>query len=529
MLDFFNSLELDLSSDDISKVENAKNKAEKLCMSDVYQSHNKFNIFQILLKHSNELAMELLSRWRDTLVFCENGIPPNLDILVRTSRTPLVPSHERIYTVVHLYNIGYFMECYKCFSDLTFDISMDIKHRCDAAKFLFTADDEWRDVALESLTDIISELSYTSKFRYEVIASYISKTGISSLMNFKKLKVPYDETFVLSLQLTFFEEKNNQKPYRILSGQNILQNNFTTPDTKKKVITELFEIADDTENTENIRADATDVILRLGDSQSKKRARKLIMELGYGGDGRKMSIAERIKTVYNDSQNVHNDSIYKCIEKYVEKIMNDSGDYKLIKFEDTIHQIKIYTRSINQEKYKNCKQNVGLALDRISVDSATFTKNKVSLSELLCHIWSRISSDEFTDKPEVADDLKLRLFEELYEMTDTCSSGHAARLVNVMSSVDENMMISWDDQIKSNLLGRIQAKIKECNDPDISSSIALGMMEDADEEDRDVYIKWLTKQIDDIEIDLYKEFVEDGYIQKEEFEAYFKISKSDWL
>ena len=526
MSDIFTVIERDLSSDDNTKIENAKNKASKLCMSEMYPSHNKFAIFQILVKYQNPLAMEILSRWRDSIMFYDNGIPEIIKLLAQVARSPLVVSHERIYTVVHLYNMSYFQVCYSCFSDITYDMSMDIKHRIEAAKYLFIGGGEDRETALDSISDIISEHMYSTKFRYETIASYISKTGIATSMNMQKIRVPYDEYFVLELQKIFFSDKKNQVQYIILSGQYILQADSADKDIKQTVISDLFGIAENTDNTENIRADAADVILRLGDSVSKKRARNLIIELGYGGDGRKVSVADRIKTVYNDSQNVHNDTIYKCIEKYIEKIMNESGNYKLIKYDDTIHQIKLYTRMVDQEKYKNCKNNISLALDRISVDSAMFTENKVTLSELLCHVWSRILSDEFTDAEK--SELKQRLFEELYEMTNTCSSGHAARLVNVMSFVDDNMIISWEDQIKSNILGRVQARMKECKDPDLSSSIALGMMEDADEEDKNIYTKWLNEQFDHIEKELRDEFVIEGYLKNEDFEIFFTNAIKEW-
>jgi len=525
MSNIFLDTEKAFTSNNNDQINVVSDKITKLCMSNVYPVYNKFKLFKIALKYDEDLAMEILSRWRDSIVFCDDEVPDNLSILIKTIRHPELKSHERIYTNVHLYNQGYFGECFKCFSDLAFDYSVNIKHRLEAAKYLFTADDEYRDLALECLKDVINDNSYTSKFRYESIASYISRTGISSIMNFKKIKIAYDENFVYALQTVFFNNMENDLQYRILSAQHMLQMQYVILDdhTKQDIISKLFEIAENETNSENIRADATDVVLRLGDSKSKKKARDLIISLGYGGDGRK----NKIKTVYNNSQNVHNDGIYKCIEKYIEKITETSGNYRLIPFEDTIRSITIFGRNvIDKERYKNCNQVIAKSLDRISVDSATFSKNNMTVSELLCHIWSRIISTEFTK--EESEELKIRLFEELYEMSETCSSGHAARIVNVMSSVDENIMISWEEQIKSNLAGRIQTRMKKCTDPDLSSSIALGMMDDADEEDKNIYKNWVEKQISDIDVELEEEFVNEGYISKTDYDIYFKMSKLDW-
>lgn len=527
MSNIFSDIENILKSKDDKQMEIGCNKILKLCMSDVYQNYNKFMLFKLTLKYNKELGLEILSRWRDGIVYSTDEEPVNLKVLVKSIRLPELISHERLYTNVHLYNQGYYVESFKCFRDLAFDFSMNIKHRLDATKYLFIAGGEYKDLALKQLKDVINDTdNYTSKFRYESLASYITKKGISSLMNFKKIKIPYDEEFVYQLQIEYFKNLKNDLEYRILSGQHLLQ--MEDDKIKDDVIVQLFDIAENILNSENIRADATDVILRLGDSKSKKKARDIIMSLGYTGDGR--SAVDKIKTVYSNSQNVHDNGIYKCIEKYIEKIFSDSGNYKLISFEDVIHSIIRDSKErfkFDKEKYCNSSQKISKAIDRITVDTATFTKNDVGVSELLCHVWSRILSKEFSQVESY--ELKLRLFEELYEMADTCSSGHAARIVNVMASVDENMMISWEEQIKSNLLGRIQSRMKKCIDPDLSSGIALGMMEDADEEDKIVYKKWIEEQISELETELETEFVNEGYIDKSDFDKYFKYAKSDWI
>jgi hypothetical protein len=55
-----------------------------------------------------------------------------------------------------------------------------------------------------------------------------------------------------------------------------------------------------------------------------------------------------------------------------------------------------------------------------------------------------------------------RLLEELNEMSGTCSSGFASRLVNTISGFGEfNIQISFTDQIISNFAGRLNARIKQ--------------------------------------------------------------------
>ena len=65
--------------------------------------------------------------------------------------------------------------------------------------------------------------------------------------------------------------------------------------------------------------------------------------------------------------------------------------------------------------------------------------------------------------------MKDRLLEELVDMSGTCSSGFASRLVNVISGFgDFNIRISWKDQIIANLTGRLNAKIKNIISTDLS-------------------------------------------------------------
>jgi len=59
-----------------------------------------------------------------------------------------------------------------------------------------------------------------------------------------------------------------------------------------------------------------------------------------------------------------------------------------------------------------------------------------------------------------------RLLEELDDMSGTCSSGFASRLVNVISGFGEfNIQISFADQIISNFAGRLNARLKKITEP----------------------------------------------------------------
>jgi len=71
--------------------------------------------------------------------------------------------------------------------------------------------------------------------------------------------------------------------------------------------------------------------------------------------------------------------------------------------------------------------------------------------------------------------------------------------------------------------------MRDCTDETIQMGIAMGMMEDADKEDRDVYLTFIKESLLEIETELFEEFVEEGYIKDVEFDEHFESVKKEWL
>jgi len=138
-------------------------------------------------------------------------------------------------------------------------------------------------------------------------------------------------------------------------------------------------------------------------------------------------------------------------------------------------------------------------------------------------VWLRIQQHKDSERAH----LEQRLVEELVDMADTCSSGHSGRFINVLSVYDNTLQISWEDQIKSNIVGRLMARIKAVQDEDLQAKISLGMLEDAEEEDKKAYAEFIKKTLVDLRKELYSEFVSEGYIKKDQFEAAFKEGSKD--
>ena len=95
------------------------------------------------------------------------------------------------------------------------------------------------------------------------------------------------------------------------------------------------------------------------------------------------------------------------------------------------------------------------------MDRFLYSKYKSTLSNILIKVWSYLVDHEHEKE------IRKRLMEELEEMSGTCSSGFASRLVNVISGFGKfNIRISWEDQIIANFSGRLNAFARKITDKD---------------------------------------------------------------
>jgi len=95
------------------------------------------------------------------------------------------------------------------------------------------------------------------------------------------------------------------------------------------------------------------------------------------------------------------------------------------------------------------------------MDRVLYSKFNSSLVNILLKIWSYLTSHK--DEQE----MRKRLLEELEEMSGTCSSGFATRLINVISGFsDFSIRISYEDQIIANFTGRLNAAARQITSSD---------------------------------------------------------------
>ena len=206
-----------------------------------------------------------------------------------------------------------------------------------------------------------------------------------------------------------------------------------------------------------------------------------------------IALGGRGVTVYENAQNVHNNSI----ESSVEKILIDV-QYTPIKlsFKDMIEYLE------TNENYKKLE----IALNRIQCDQTLHTNLNLTLEKIAIIIWNYIHLEESKDE------LIQRYLEELIDMTNTCTSGHVSRLVSVLSGYTKhNIQISLEDQMVANLSARFRNKMTD-NDGDIMMEYLYSK-----EFDKPKTLEFFRKHISDIQNELYDEWK--SLVDDEEFDS----------
>lgn len=354
--------------------------------------------------------------------------------------------------------------------------------------------------------DIINDLKIECDYRYK---------SILSLENTKIINKNY---FLKESCLEFFNNTENRTLYRILAGQYLIQK-CELKDTND-IQVGLMSFAQDPDLDYDLRADAADVILRIGSPKNKITAKEIILMLGRQ-DG-------YIKTIFNNAQNVHvneiEDSVLEVLEFLsslkIKSIQNIPITFEYVK-KQIDNLLKLEKHKCKKKCKKDCKYNqkldsINISLNRIYMDRALYGKYNINLLHILLKIWTYLSSH----KSELQ--MKQRLLEELVDMSGTCSTGFASRLVNVISGFgDFNLRISWRDQIIANFTGRLNACARDIKDEDFQALVLEEMTVASNlYEDRMNFLQFFRKNMLKIRQELYGEFKE--HITDEEFDTFFR-------
>lgn len=420
---------------------------------------------------------------------------------------------------------------YECFLYISKNMStLPTPLQFDIIRILLETD-IYYDATFKLLVSMITNQKIDCEYRYK------------SLLSIQRDKSRhYIPKYLDGAYFEFVKDSSTYTRYRIIASQYILQNKSITKDSKelkelKGVKDEVERIcvsfASDTQLDYNIRADAADLLIRLGSKDAQDIGRDIITLLGRNAGG--------LTTVYTDRQNVHDNVIDESIKKFILEISsthtktNSDGNY--ITFNDVQKEIEKLVNTGNFDRVKSLDKEdttdkddskhkktsmdkVRSSLLRISIDQTVYDGGQ-TLHSIFNKVWQIIESHEFSDV------LKTRVVEELIDMADTCSSGHISRIINILSGFDVNgktigIDIGWKKQIQSNLLARLNAKIKHISDTDSKSTILDEMITSGDITSKPSLNIFFRDNLLPIRNEMFDEFVGGNYIKDDEFEEYFR-------
>jgi len=166
------------------------------------------------------------------------------------------------------------------------------------------------------------------------------------------------------------------------------------------------------------------IVLEMGRLQVMRRNRILNVNLQ---EEKKINIHDR--TVYEDTQNVHDSKINKSVKKCAVRV------HKLALERGTLPSFK-YIKNRIEGLFGPCDK----VFNRIHTDNATYGIG-ITLETIFISICVWI----FNHKSQ--DELLMRLWQEFKEMEGYCSTGHLSRLVNIIQgfSDDEELEIRISD------------------------------------------------------------------------------------
>lgn len=495
-------------------------KFKTTCMNMNLNPETKFKNIKDFYEYCPEEALDMITRFTDCLRFLKSEQRENLGLtLQHLSQWSNLASGRRVIIAVTLYNQGFIEVCYSCFYSFLEDDSMDVEDRVESCKYLYSSGrEEFFDQIQKYLVTTINNNMLTSEYRYGIVMSFSSKYGVKSLFNSTKLYVTFDERFVFNLQIAFFDNENNDVHNRVMSGEYILQMSIPTKEEKERVVKILLSIILNEQERESYRAIACDVVLRLGSFEESKIAESMIHKLGRQRDGR----FSNIETLYSNSQNAHDKAFADAVKNFADRYFSGTDTVRLVDhdkiYRDTVSCIKRYHTS-PKDRFNAMK-----ALNTLVLDSATFTKYKITISEVYDKVWSIIEQyDE-----EKREEYKRRIAIELLDMCEICSTGLIGRIVNLLSLETGDVKISYEDQIISNIAGRIQAKIREIENEEIKGKIYCATIPNPEEEDINELKKFIERVESPLKRELYTEFVDSKLVKKEEFNSAFEKGMLDW-
>ena len=339
-----------------------------------------------------------------------------------------ITSKEKFYTIIQLENID------------TKYIKTFIKNKFNDKKFLKLF---YTTLRLQ-IKSLFPKTTFDIKnhILLKYVLKYLTRKELESCLF--KITKEYKSRYgncILHAYKNFILSRQNNNYYKNIALQYILQSKKITKTDLSQVEKSIIRTLGMKKTTEIEKANLADTLLNMSSNKELKEKSKQIID-GLSGD---------TENIFRNNQNVHTQSVSDFTEKVIEFLLD-------LKFEDMIldfDKIREHIKTMNDEK------KIKTSLERIVLDKTLYTKFNISMKNIFIKLYNYITTHDHSTE------LFKRLNEELIEMNGLCSSGVISRLCNVLSGFEIfNIRIEWEQQIISNIIGRMNAAIKTIDNED---------------------------------------------------------------
>lgn len=328
---------------------------------------------------------------------------------------------------------------YVCFS-LQKDTQIPFSCKVNAYTLLYNDSNKKR--VFLYFDDFFNNDSISYEYKYKVIRDLINRDDSPrNLIN-----------HCISTLIHFGSSKDQSDQYHLLTCQAGLMfadlECFTNGENELLIICQSNCLA-------SVKANAADMLLCSGSEKSKLVARNVLTEMSFNeGD---------IKTVYNNSENVHTESINFSALNTISMIVEEVSTY------DTFVEFDRNCLISLLEKHDvNGLKNIFTVFYKIDcLEVMPYTKHNLTLKTIMNNVWTFINYSLKTINFKT--ELEKRFLEELGEMHNTCSSGYITRFANVFTGFidDFGVSIGWEDQILSLFYLKMNNAIKTSQHKDL--------------------------------------------------------------
>ena len=219
------------------------------------------------------------------------------------------------------------------------------------------------------------------------------------------------------------------------------------------------------------------------------------------------------RDIYINSQNIHHPKITLVMQKSLKILEKDTIPNVIepqsifnIFNNDTVERLQTYEDC--HKDYIKKLWFIPKAFNRIERDTSIFFPSTLTLKDIFQRIYNRITNS--ANKKELLD----RLYQELTEMNETCASGHASRLLNVLSGFPE-VELKFQPEITEELtksINNLLEKYIKVEEQEYKDLLLDSMVEDKVE-----YHKYIDNKKEGIRDELEKEFqnmvIKEKYIE----------------